>query len=208
MAKLNVQQVRDLARSIIAANPGGIRFSALVETISKQLPETPKNTIHGSVWNLDAASPNEIAKPSRGFFTPISKLGDDSTFVETSEEIAATGVKVSESDFYEPFAQWLKNDLEHGHCSRVTGHSEVILPAGRARSALGRSSAKRSRSHVVGNVRYAWLLADRSSGNHLLFTNPIWSPNFQKTLERGGSEVIENSGRVRRSFRVRNTCVS
>jgi hypothetical protein len=63
MAKLGVQQIKDLAKAIIAANPGGIRYSALVDRISEQHPETPKNTIHGSVWNLDALFPNEITSP-------------------------------------------------------------------------------------------------------------------------------------------------
>ena len=30
----------------------------------------------------------------------------------STEEITSTGVKVRESDFYQPFADWLKNDLE------------------------------------------------------------------------------------------------
>ena len=29
----------------------------------------------------------------------------------STEQVAATGIKVQESDFYEPFAEWLKNDL-------------------------------------------------------------------------------------------------
>ena len=64
VAKLTGQQIRNLARSIIAKNPGGIRYSALVDEIWQQTPETPKNTVHGSVWNLEALFPNEIAKPS------------------------------------------------------------------------------------------------------------------------------------------------
>ena len=112
MAKLNVQQIRDLARSILASNPGGVRYSVLVKKISEQSRETPKNTIHGSVWNLDATYPNEITKPSRGLFTPVSKQGSEAVLAETTEQIATTGEKVKESDFYEPFAQWLKNDLD------------------------------------------------------------------------------------------------
>jgi len=46
--------LKNLAKAIIAANPGGIRYSASVDRISEQHPETLKNTIHGSVWNLDA----------------------------------------------------------------------------------------------------------------------------------------------------------
>jgi hypothetical protein len=112
MAKLGVQQIKDLAKSIIAVNPGGIRYSALVSQISQQNPETPENTIHGSVWNLDALFPNQIAKPSRGLFTPVTKSGNDTVVVGSTEQIAPTGLKVKEIDFYEPFAQWLQNDLD------------------------------------------------------------------------------------------------
>jgi hypothetical protein len=50
MSKLSQKQIRDLARSIIAKNPGGIRYSALVTEILGKAPETPKNTVHGAVW--------------------------------------------------------------------------------------------------------------------------------------------------------------
>lgn len=112
MAKLTVQQIRSLARSLITENPGGIRYSVLVDKIWKQTPETPKNTVHGSVWNLDALFPSEITKPSRGLFTPVTKSGNENVVVGSTEQVAPTGVKVQESDFYEPFAQWLKNDLD------------------------------------------------------------------------------------------------
>ncbi len=110
MAKLPVQKIRDLARGIIAANPGGIRYTALVDAISQQSPETPRNTIHGSVWNLDSIFPSEIVKPSRGLFTPV-QAGSEAIVVGKTEEIAETGAKIKESDFYEPFAELLKNDL-------------------------------------------------------------------------------------------------
>lgn len=112
MPKLTVQQIKNLARSLIAQNPGGIRYSVLVDKICQQTPETPKNTVHGSVWNLDALFPDEIAKPSRGLFTPLSKPGNDNVVVGSTEQFATTGVKFLESDFYEPFAEWLKNDLD------------------------------------------------------------------------------------------------
>jgi hypothetical protein len=112
MAKLTVKEIRDLAKAIITANPGGIRYSTLVERISQQSPETPKNTIHGSVWNLDAISPNEIAKPSRGLFTPFARSESEGVTVGNTEQVATTGIKTKESDFYQPFAEWLKNDLD------------------------------------------------------------------------------------------------
>ncbi len=113
MAKLTTHDIRLAAKTIIAANPGGIRYAPLVQAIADQSPETPKNTIHGSVWNLDALFPNEIAKPSRGLFQPASaEVSDGKVTVGATEQVAASGKKVQESDFYEPFAAWLKNDLD------------------------------------------------------------------------------------------------
>lgn len=112
MAKLTRDQIREFARKIIAENPGGIRYSVLVEKISQKSPETPNKTVQGSIWNLDALFPNEIIKPSRGLFTPITKSGNENIIVERTEQVAPTGIRVQESDFYEPFAQWLRNDLD------------------------------------------------------------------------------------------------
>jgi hypothetical protein len=112
MAKLSVKQVQELARSIVASNPGGIRYGALVQQILTANPETPENTIHGSVWDLDKTFPNEIAKPSRGLFTPLAAGTNETISVGSTEQVAPTGIKVKESDFYEPFAEWLKNDLD------------------------------------------------------------------------------------------------
>jgi hypothetical protein len=42
MAKLGTHQIRDLAKSFIAANPGGIRYTTLIDFISAQSPETPR----------------------------------------------------------------------------------------------------------------------------------------------------------------------
>jgi hypothetical protein len=58
MAKLPVAEIRKLALSLVAAHPGGIRYSQLVESIATRHPETPKNTIHGSVWNLATVFPD------------------------------------------------------------------------------------------------------------------------------------------------------
>ncbi|MCC6648708.1 MAG: hypothetical protein IT374_24480 [Polyangiaceae bacterium] len=104
MAKLSQKQIRDLALEIVRRHAGGIRYGELARSIETQHPETPRNTIQGSIWNLDAILPNDVAKPSRGLFMPLAPLpapGD-----ETARP------KVREQDFYEPFAEWLKNDLD------------------------------------------------------------------------------------------------
>jgi hypothetical protein len=112
MAKLSGEQIRKLARSTIADNPGGIRYSVLRDWVAKQHPETPKNTIVGAIWNLDALFPNEISKPDRGLFKPLTKSENDAVALGSTEQITTTGIKVREVDFYKLFAEWLKDDLD------------------------------------------------------------------------------------------------
>lgn len=112
MSKLGTHAIRKLAKQIVASNPGGIRYADLVRTIVDAHPDTPTNTINGSVWDLATRFPNEITKPTRGLFRPASAENGDQ---EPSEKIIGTstsGKPVREKDFYEPFAEWLKNDLD------------------------------------------------------------------------------------------------
>lgn len=107
MAKLGVHQIRDLAKQIVGASPKGIRYSDLVRQIAEGNLETPKNTIHGSVWDLDTRFPDIIHKPSRGLYLPFNKgqIQDDFSIIETTK-------LPKEEEFYEPFAEWLKNELD------------------------------------------------------------------------------------------------
>jgi hypothetical protein len=107
MAKLSTHQIREVARQIVAANKGGIRYGDLVEQISGPNPETPRNTIHGSVWDLHLRYPQEISKPSRGLFVTGSAGSSTPTAAPPNDSS-----RFNEEDFYEPFAIWLKNDLD------------------------------------------------------------------------------------------------
>jgi len=111
MAKLNTHSIRELARKIVAAHPGGIRYNELATRIQSESPETPKNTIAGSIWDLATRFPQEVAKPSRGLFRPVSA---EETIVDEAPELPRSfpEVRLREEDFYEPFAEWLKNDLD------------------------------------------------------------------------------------------------
>lgn len=102
MAKLNQQAIREMAISIVTATPGGIRYMDLIRRIAASSPETPRNTIHGAVWDLHQRFPQRIAKPSRGLF------------VSSTAPLAPVVMppKLKEEDFYEPFADWLRNDLD------------------------------------------------------------------------------------------------
>jgi hypothetical protein len=109
MAKLNTHQIRELAREIIANRAGGIRYSELHQQIAAQHPETPSNTIQGAIWDLHLRFPQEISKPSRGLFVPVAGVSLEKGAVDQSKPEVP---KYKEDDFYEPFADWLKNDLD------------------------------------------------------------------------------------------------
>jgi hypothetical protein len=106
MAKLPVyQQLQNIALEIISNNPGGIHYGDLIKRIAADNPETPINTIHGSVWDLATRFPEKVVKPSRGLFKPAN--------VESSEEVVPTPIpKMKEDAFYSAFAEYLKNDLD------------------------------------------------------------------------------------------------
>jgi len=115
MAKLGQKEIRTIARSLIAGASGGIRYGDLVKAIKSQHSDTPENTINGSIWNLSALFPKEIIKPSRGLFMAVSQEVEEGNLSLNGAEIIQepiTGKKFAEKDFYEPFAQWLKNDLD------------------------------------------------------------------------------------------------
>jgi hypothetical protein len=105
--KLTDREIQDLARRIVADNPGGIRYGALIKRVAEQYPQVPKKRIEWSVWNLDSLFPDEIAKPSRGLFTPVVVSEREPEYTER----VAPSDKLRESDFYEPVADLLRNDL-------------------------------------------------------------------------------------------------
>lgn len=112
MANISVKDIQKLARSIVAGNPGGIRRIALLELISDQHPEISKKAIENAIWNLNALFPKEISKPVRGLFKPVESSQNELGEVGTSEQVTSTGIKIRESDFYEPFAKYLKDELD------------------------------------------------------------------------------------------------
>jgi hypothetical protein len=59
------------------------------------------------VWDLNKKFPTEISKPSRGLFIPATV--SQAVVAKHAEQVTSTGIK--ESDFYEPFAEWLKKRI-------------------------------------------------------------------------------------------------
>jgi hypothetical protein len=108
MAKLSKKETQTLAKKIVAETPGGIRFSALVKRIAMESPELGIKNIQWYVWDLDKHFPGEITKPSRGLFVPATSAG---VGVSVAPPVLPPA-KIKEEDFYEPFADWLKIELD------------------------------------------------------------------------------------------------
>jgi hypothetical protein len=102
----NKDKIIAKALDFLKAVPKGMRYTMLVEQISAALPDIPKNTIHGTIWNLDVQIPDKISKPVRGLYllTEYSEKG--------GPEPPHPPVRVKEEEFYESFADWLVNELE------------------------------------------------------------------------------------------------
>jgi hypothetical protein len=109
MAKLNGKEISSLAVKIVKETPGGIRYGALVKLIQGISPETPVNHIHGRVFDIQRRFPKDVSKPSRGLFVPVD--GDGKVTEDDAQIQVAGGPKIRESDFYAPFAEYLRNDL-------------------------------------------------------------------------------------------------
>lgn len=99
------EQIQSKAMEILRNNPQGVRYSQLVDIIKESFPDIPSNTIRGTIWNLDVTVSNEVYKADRGLFRHIS-------FREAQVSGSQTPSESIEENFYQPFADYLKNELE------------------------------------------------------------------------------------------------
>jgi hypothetical protein len=101
------------AKDLLAQHNEGLRFSELVSRLRIAFPEDPHGTITGTVWNLDTRFPDQIYKPSRGLFrlTTFREVTPPAA-LQVAAAPQKTASSIRESDFYEPFADYLVNELE------------------------------------------------------------------------------------------------
>jgi hypothetical protein len=133
MAKLNRKQIQGRALEILEASPGGIRWSEILKAIHAADPETPQNSIHGSLHALLATS-DDVAKVARGTYQ-LRKYQDDQASVAVANDDAIanepvivetalhTRVALLESDFYDSFAEWLADVAEEVNVAVTLGGS-------------------------------------------------------------------------------------
>ena len=105
-------KIKDRAIEIIRSEPTGIRYSVLVNRLHNEHPEWKLNTIHGNVWNLDVLFPSKITKPARGVWIAAEFQEKEAQAEPAIVEEEAKEAALGEDQFYEPFADSLKNELE------------------------------------------------------------------------------------------------
>lgn len=115
-------QIRKIALEILAEKPEGIRYSDLMRKILEKNPDFKPNTISGATWDLDITYPDKVYKPARGVFRLIKFKEEVTTQPDQQIETSIKTTKkrsLKEEDFYQPFADWLINELEE--CTSAIG---------------------------------------------------------------------------------------
>jgi hypothetical protein len=111
-------QIRNKALELLANRPEGMRYSELQSGIQASYPNFKKNTINGAMWDLDTTFPDKVYKADRGVFRLISFKEVVLTQPDELPTISKSKTtSVLEEDFYQPFADWLVNELEE--CSKA-----------------------------------------------------------------------------------------
>ncbi|MGE0378732.1 MAG: hypothetical protein AB7Q45_25290, partial [Planctomycetaceae bacterium] len=105
------EQIVERAFEVLDGKPEGVRYSELVRRVMELNGSFKPNYVQGTVWNLDERYPDRIYKPSRGLFRLTKYRAPDAD--QLKEELVPKQPKrFKEEDFYEPFAEWLVNEME------------------------------------------------------------------------------------------------
>lgn len=125
MAKLNRAQIQKLALEALENAPGGMRWRQILRAVHLGNEETPSGSVSGGVRDLVLKS-DEITQVGRGIYKK-KKFESPADFVGEIEEKAEKetdihGDKLSESDFYQSFAQWLKDMSEVNEAVVIGGN--------------------------------------------------------------------------------------
>jgi hypothetical protein len=100
------------AIDILAEQPEGLRWSDLLRQVLALFPEFPHGTVSGSLWDMDQTQPSMVFKPARGLWKHTKYKDISVTTPSITQPDPQLKPKIKEEDFYQSFADWLKNDLE------------------------------------------------------------------------------------------------
>lgn len=107
------ERIKSKAIELLEQNPNGLRYSELHAKILASDSSFKPNTINGCIWNLEVTFPDKVYKPSKGLFRLLKNKPPESEAPEPALMVSPISIsKVKEEDFYLPFAEWLKNEIE------------------------------------------------------------------------------------------------
>lgn len=106
------KRIKEKALELLDQSPNGLRYSELHAKISAADASFNANTVNGSIWNLDALFPEKVYKPSKGLFRLLKYKPTELEVTEPAAGGEPPVPKSKEEDFYEPFADWLTNEIE------------------------------------------------------------------------------------------------
>lgn len=142
MSKIVTQRIKDKALELLQEHPDGLHYSELVKLILEVDEKLNRNTVNGCTWNLDSQFPEKVYKPSRGLFRLV-EFKDPETDELKKEVQPKETKKIKEEDFYEPFSNWLQNDIEDVTLSIPLGSNKFKDKWGTP-DVIGKRESKRS----------------------------------------------------------------
>ncbi len=130
------------ASELLASASKGIRYAQLHQEIAAAFPDIPPNTIHGALHKFRTELPSEIYQPAKGLYRHIS-FREEVTATEVPLPPKPAAPKIKEEAFYEPFAEWLINELEECTSAIAVG-GNVFRDKWGTPDVIGIREAKRS----------------------------------------------------------------
>lgn len=93
--------------------PDGIRYSELVRKIKQAFPDIPTGTIKWAIKKLITVEPDKVYKPATGLFCHTTFRDKEISEIDEIEHIPSKEVeRIKEEKFYQPFANYLEDELE------------------------------------------------------------------------------------------------
>lgn len=124
MAHIGADQIRPKAIEILSreGHRGGLRLTQLYRAVNSELPGANYNTIRSAIWNIDELDPVSVYKPARGLFRHTRFQSAATTTIQAPGSQGGTvaiptRTAIDEESFYQPFADFLIDDLEE--CTRA-----------------------------------------------------------------------------------------
>jgi hypothetical protein len=108
------EAIQRKALQLLEDNKEGLRYSELKKMIHEADGSLNVRTIGTYIYILDQDFPKKVYKPTRGLFRLTQYKPAEEEISEPPEDTLPKlpDVKIKEENFYQPFADWLTNEIE------------------------------------------------------------------------------------------------